>query len=145
MPRPKVYKLFHTYENEDLKIYFKTTFSDSHLVKLIKIWQMKLADIVPEYDWGTEEMMELLETFGCKRISESDGFKSYWEANMYLIWEYANTWYTDEECADPVFNNPEADKILQKVIQQNREVYADVWEKWEEEARTDRKVREEAV
>lgn len=133
MPRPRVYKLFHTHELEDLKIYFKTTMSDDHLIKLIKIWQMKLADIVPEYEWDIDKMMELLESFGCKRIGEDNGFKSYYEADMYLIWEYANTWYTDEECADPVFNSEEANSIFQEVIKENRVAYSSVWEKWEAE------------
>lgn len=131
MPRPRVYKLFHTYDKEDLKLYFKTTMSDKHLLKLIKIWQMKLSDVVQEYDWGTEDMMELLETFGCVRVEEDSGFKSYTEADMYMIWEYANTWWSEEEQQLPEFNNPKADKILQRVIQENRELHKDCWEKWE--------------
>lgn len=135
MPRPRVYKLFHTYDKEDLKIYFKTTMSDNHLLKLIKIWQMKLADVVQEYDWGTEDMMELLETFGCVRVEEDSGFISYTEADMYMIWEYANTWWSEEEQQLPEFNNPEADKILQRVIHENRELHKEYWEKWEEKRR----------
>ncbi|WP_339304315.1 hypothetical protein NST33_17860 [Paenibacillus sp. FSL L8-0435] len=132
MPRARVYKLFHTYDKEDLKIYFKTTMEDEFLIKLIKIWQLKLANYAQEYDWDSEDMMQLLETFGCARVTEDSGFKSYYEANTYLIWEYANTWYSEEECNDPQFNNPEADKILLRVLEENREWHKEYWEKWEQ-------------
>ncbi|KAF6620564.1 hypothetical protein HFE03_07885 [Paenibacillus sp. EKM102P] len=131
MPRPRVYKLFHTFDPEDLKIYFKTTMTDEHLIKLIKIWQVKLSNIVPEYDWGTEEMMELLSTFGCEQINENSGFRTYYEANLYDIWEYANTWPTDEEIEDPKYNNDNTQPVFDKVIEQNREVYKGYWMKWE--------------
>jgi len=108
---------------------------DAHLIKLIKIWQLKLCDYAQEYDWGTEEMMELLKTFGCKQIAEEDGFKTYTEADMYMIWEYANTWYTEDECSDPVFNNPEADKILQIMVEDNRNGYEKYWMDMEERRR----------
>ncbi|MOA21836.1 hypothetical protein D3C78_1423500 [compost metagenome] len=123
----------HSFEVEDLKLYFKTAMPEEQLFKLIKIWQMKLSDVVQEYDWGTEEMMELLELFGCKRISETDGFRTYREANLYLIWEYANTWWSEEEQQKPEFNHPEANRIFEKVIQQNREHHSEYWQEWEEE------------
>lgn len=135
MPRPRVYKLTHSFEKIDSKIYFKTTMKDDFLIKLIKIWQLKLTDIVPEYDWELEDMMVLLETFGCKRISEDDGFRTYYEANLYDIWEYENTWWPEEDWVKPEFNNPNTDNIFQRVLQKNRENLSDVWEKWEEEHR----------
>ncbi|MEK4006499.1 hypothetical protein [Paenibacillus sp. FSL H3-0333] len=80
-------------------------------------------------------MMKVLKNFGCIQIPEHDGFKSYTEADLYMIWEYANTWYTETECNDPIFNNPEADIILQKMIEENRKGYEKYWVNMEERRR----------
>lgn len=140
MPRPRTYKLFHSCEHEESKIYFKTTMKDDYLIKLIKIWLLRLSNIVQEYDFGTDEMMKILETFNCVQVNEKD-VSTYYEANLFDIWEYANTWYSDDEVYSPEFTNAAAEKIFKCVVKRNEEWYGKV--RCEDNNSTRRKLWEE--
>ncbi|MCR8641446.1 hypothetical protein NV379_02140 [Paenibacillus sp. N1-5-1-14] len=126
MPRPRVYKLEFTPSIDggvDPQIYFKTTIKDEELVMLIKVWMYKLADFVMEYYFTEEEMMELLEAFGCKQISKDDNFRTYYSADMYEIWEAANIEPTEEDMNNLKFQNEQAQKVFDKVLKRSDDEY----------------------
>lgn len=116
--RPSIYKLTHEYSEGDSKIYFKTTMKREKLLKLIHAWQLKLAEIDETMGFDEEQMMEILECFGCQRILESDDFRSYGVLDLYLIWEAVNIKVTADEMNNPDFNNEKAQKVLDIIIKE---------------------------
>jgi hypothetical protein len=117
----KHYKLeFGVEPIEDIDaIFFETTWEDEELVMLIKVWMYKLAEIVEEYVFYEDEMMELLETFGHKQVPIFS-VELYHSADMYEIWEAANIKPTFDDMENPKFWNEEAQKVFQKVIKRNK-------------------------
>jgi len=117
MMKFKVYKLTHTYNKEDSKIYFKSTMKQDDLLKLIKVWQYKLDDIVEATDLDDDVLMNILESFGCIRLSETDDFKSYTELNAYIIWEARNIKVSEDDMNNLNYNNSKAREILNNFVE----------------------------
>ena len=125
MARPSVYHVTHTYSDKDRELYIKTLMPFDELRKLIHIWQVKLFDMCDTMDFNECEMVEILETFGVSRISKEDKFTTYYDLDLYLVWEYgaAHIPLTEEDMTNPKFINDEAIKIMNRVYKETLEYY----------------------
>lgn len=120
--REAVYRLFDTHDLEESpRVYFRTKLTDDELVMLMKVWMYKLDEEEHAACFSNEEMMELLTTFGCRQVDpQTDGFRSYYEANTFEIWEAANIRPTDEDMNNPEYYNEQAQKIMLKAAEEYR-------------------------
>lgn len=121
-----IVRLTHTHSATPNGVCIQTDMPIEELRKLIHLWQIKLNNEEETMDFAEEEMADILECFGCRKVNNTA--IAHYDIDLYMIWECGvqtdNPKVTDDDLVDPEYVNLKALAVMNEVIARTREYYA---------------------
>ena len=128
MSRSSVYKICDT-NDEGKEAYLKSKIVYETLLKLINVWQIRLLNLSETMAFCVDEIVEILESFGCERIENDGSFKSYWNVDIFDVWEAGCStkcvyFFTDDDANNfNYYYNEKANEIMMRVFNDTNDYY----------------------
>lgn len=126
MKNQSVYKIC-AFNEVGKEIWVRSNKRYNTICKIINVYQTKLYNMCETMAFSVEEMVSILETFGCEKIG-SPLTGMYNEIDIDFVWEFSCNSRCEframkKDLNDKKYNNDTADKIMKEVFEKTMSYY----------------------